>query len=104
MIVSRRSGGSCETFYGNPTGCPGLSLDVDNTEGGDEGAETVSWEEGGDFTYLMFVHDFSGETTHLAQSGARVALYGQDGQGQEQVVRLEVPQQDGNDHSRSASG
>ena len=77
---------------------------MDNTHGGDEGAETVSWEEGGDFTYLMFVHDFSGDATHLAQSGARVALYGQDSAGQEHVVRLEVPDKDGNDHSRSASG
>jgi len=33
----------CETYYSNKNGCFGLSLDVDNTQGGNNGAETITW-------------------------------------------------------------
>ena len=82
-------------------GCPGLSLDVDNTRGGHNGAETITWEivniAKGDFTYLMFVQDYSRDSrTHLHQSQARVALYGHGDTGKEQVVRMNVPSEDKN--------
>ena len=49
----------CETYYHNMRGCNGLYLDVDNTQGGLNGAETITWEEGqGDYFYLLFVFDF----------------------------------------------
>jgi len=37
----------CETYYSNKNGCIGLSLDVDNTQGGDNGAETITWSTAG---------------------------------------------------------
>ena len=59
---------SCETFYGNSDGCDGLYLDVDNTHGGDSGAETITWTEPGDNWYLLFVFDYSRDSTTLVQS------------------------------------
>ena len=50
----------CETFYGNKDGCSGLTLDVDNTHGGENGVETISWTKPGENWYLLFVHDYSG--------------------------------------------
>merc|ERR1719369_849922 len=73
----------CRTYYGRKTGCTGLHLDVDNTRGGFNGAETITWdEEKGDHIYLLFVHDYSGEwadgsNTTLVQSQARLTLYGE---------------------------
>ena len=34
FLYFRRSGDTCETFYEEKDGCDGLSLDVDNREGG----------------------------------------------------------------------
>ena len=100
-LITSRSGGVCKTWYRNKHGCPGLSLDVDNTEGGNNGAETITWEtvtiSKGDFTYLMFVQDYSRDSsTHLHQSQARVALYGFGEGGKEEVVRMQVPTEDEN--------
>jgi len=68
---------SCETFYGNKH-CDGLSLDVDNTSGGDNGAETITWTEPGDNWYILFVYDFSKDGTQLSDSGARLSFYAED--------------------------
>ena len=61
----------CETFYNNKNGCEGLNLDVDNTLGGDKGAETITWTEPGDNWYLLYVYDYSEADTTLVQSEVR---------------------------------
>ena len=98
-ILSRRTGEYCETYYNDRHGCPGLGLDVDNTSGGNNGAETITWETAGDFVYLLFVYDYSNDATHLVESGARIAFYGSS-DNSSQVVRMQVDTVDPNSHSR----
>ena len=77
--IQYRNNQECETFYGNKNGCAGLYLDVDNTSGGDNGAETITWESQststtstttspGYTTYLLFVYDYSKSDTTLVES------------------------------------
>ena len=61
----------CETYYGQLSGCDGLYLEVDNTEGGHHGAETITWTDPGDSWYLLFVFDYSGANTTLVESQVR---------------------------------
>ena len=62
---------SCETYFGHKSGCDGLYLEVDNTKGGEHGAETITWTEPGDNWYLLYVFDYSGAHTTLVQSEVR---------------------------------
>ena len=61
---------TCDTYYGNKTGCEGLSLDVDNTNGGNAGAETITWNQYLDsLSFLIYVVDYSREPDYpLAKS------------------------------------
>ena len=52
-------------------GCEGLYLEVDNTKGGENGPETITWTEPGDNWYLLYVFDYSGANTTLVQSEVR---------------------------------
>ena len=65
--------------------------------GGDNGAETVTWEKAGDSVYLLAVHDYSGDPTRLVQSEARVAIYSKK---RSSPITMEVPTKDTNTHSR----
>ena len=65
--------------------------------GGDNGAETVTWDKTGDSVYLLAVHDYSGDQTHLVQSEARVAIYSKK---RSSPITMEVPTKDTNTHSR----
>ena len=66
--------------------------------GGDNGAETVTWDKTGDSVYLLAVHDYSGDhKTHLVQSEARVAIYSKK---RSSPITMEVPTKDTNTHSR----
>jgi len=97
LKINRHSGAKCDTYYRNKEGCSGLSLDVDNTKGGNNGAETITFDEPGDSLYLMYVHDYSNDTTRLVQSEARITLYSNNGQA---PIKMEVPTRDTNTHSR----
>ena len=65
--------------------------------GGDNGAETVTWDKTGDSVYLLAVHDYSGDPTHLVKSEARVAIYSKK---RSSPITMEVPTKDTNTHSR----
>jgi len=103
LKINRHSGAMCETYYKtiNKEGCSGLSLDVDNTKGGNNGAETITFDEPGDSLYLMYVYDypndFPNDTTRLVQSEARIDLYSNNGQA---PIKMEVPTKDTNTRSR----
>ena len=43
--IQFRNNQQCETYFANKNGCKGLYLDVDNTQGGDKGAETITWQK-----------------------------------------------------------
>ena len=62
---------SCETYFGHKSGCDGLYLEVDNTKGGEHGAETITWIKPGDNWYLLYVFDYSGANTTLVKSEVR---------------------------------
>ena len=34
---------ACRTYYRNKVGCKGVHLDLDNTNGGDKGPETITY-------------------------------------------------------------
>ena len=62
---------------------------MDNAQGGNNGAEAITWETADNFVYILFVYDYVGESTSMVQSGARIALYGTvDHRGT--VVRMTV--------------
>ena len=65
--------------------------------GGDNGAETITWEDAGDSFYLMFIYDFSGSSTHIVESDARIALYSNNSGS---PITMEVPTTDTNNYSR----
>ena len=65
--------------------------------GGNNGAETITFDEPGDSLYLMYVHDYSNDATRLVQSGARITLYSNNGQA---PIKMEVPTRDTNTRSR----
>merc|ERR1711892_118377 len=94
QISSSGSNHSCETYYNERDGCDGLFLDVDNTHGGDNGAETITWTEPGDNWYLLFVFDYSRDEKTLAQSYARLSFYAEDF-----IITEYVPEADPNTRS-----
>ena len=71
---------TCRTYYSNKNGCNMISQDVDNTHGGNNGAETVTLLDNSinkDYTYLIGIEDYQwnghGETD-LLQSGSKITL------------------------------
>ena len=71
---------TCRTYYGNKNGCTKISQDVDNTNGGNNGAETITLLDNTinkDFTYLIGIEDFQwdgqGETNFL-ESGSKITI------------------------------
>ena len=67
--------------------------------GGDAGAETITWDDAGDFMYLMSVFDYShNSATHIVESEARIALYSNNSGS---PITMEVPTTDTNTYSRS---
>ena len=67
--------------------------------GGDAGAETITWDNAGDFMYLMSVYDYShSSATHIVESEARIALYSNNSGS---PITMEVPTTETNTYSRS---
>ena len=71
-------GTDCDTYYSNMNGCDGLSLDVDNTHGGDAGAETITWTQDLDgYSFLIFVVDYSRDSSYpfkASQVGDNISI------------------------------
>ena len=65
--------------------------------GGDNGAETITWEDAGDSFYLMFIYKYSGDSTPIVESNARIALYSNNSGS---PITMEVPTADTNNYSR----
>ena len=67
----------CEVAY-NHRNCSYAYLDVDNTNGGDMGAETLTVTEGGSFVYTIYVvwfEDGTPGTPPMTESGASLKMY-----------------------------
>ena len=71
---------ACRTYYGDKNGCTMVSQDVDNTNGGNNGAETVTLLDNSinkDYTYLIGIEDFEWNghgQTDLLQSGSKITI------------------------------
>ena len=86
----------CLTYYcdgKDPCGC--ASFDVDNTKGGEEGAETITYcgcNEQEDFTHMVWVDDLSGKGASMLSSEARILVT--DASGVTEEVRLVTGEQE----------
>ena len=61
MAVSKVSSTTCLTYYGQKNGCDEISLDLDNTNGGLNGAETVTLLNNTinkDYVYIIAIEDY----------------------------------------------
>ena len=61
ISVKKPDQSTCRTYFSNKNGCTGVSQDVDNTQGGYNGAETVTLLNNSineDFTYLIGIEDY----------------------------------------------
>ena len=70
---------TCRTFYGHKTGCPAISLDLDNTKGGPNGAETLTLLDNKvnkDYTYVIGVEDYGFESrgAKFLDSGCEIRI------------------------------
>jgi len=67
----------CKVYWDtiNKTGCPGVNLDIDHTDG--YGPETITWTDANNdaYKYELYVHDYN--ETGVAGTGANVVLYGE---------------------------
>jgi len=58
----------CETYYSNKNGCYGLSLDVDNTQGGDNGSETITWSDYQGKSSKQLIKELKKSKNHLVKN------------------------------------
>jgi len=70
---------ACETYYGRKTGCDGISLDLDNVNGGHNGVETMTFHDDEiqhDSVYMVFVHHFGStrDTEEFRSSGVHLTI------------------------------
>ena len=64
MAIKQNDNGLCRTWYQHKTGCASISQDLDNTEGGLNGAEKVTLLNNTDniqHTYIIAVEDYAFE-------------------------------------------
>ena len=70
---------SCTTYYGKKTECEGISLDLDNYNGGNNGVETITFhdvENQQDSVYMLFVHHYGStrDTEEFCSSGVHLTI------------------------------
>jgi len=79
MAIKNSNDAMCKTWYDNRNGCDSISQDLDNTEGGLNGAETVTLEDNAvnsDYTYLIAIEDYEFENNGqlFLNSGAGISI------------------------------
>jgi len=70
---------TCRTYYGNKGGCTKITLDLDNTSGGHNGAETMTLLDNAinkDYVYVIGIEDYNFESdgSKFLNSGATVTI------------------------------
>ena len=61
MAVKKSDKSTCRTYYSRKNSCHKISLDVDNTQGGQNGAETITLEDNAinqQYVYIIGVEDY----------------------------------------------
>ena len=78
MVIYTGSNDSpdCQVFF-NHKNCTDARLDLDNTEGGNNGPETITVSAyNPDQNYMIYVHEFNHDIQNtLSKSGAKVSIY-----------------------------
>ena len=70
---------ACTTYYGKKTDCDGITLDLDNVNGGNNGVETITFhdvENQQESVYMLFVHHYGStrDTEEFRSSGVHLTL------------------------------
>merc|ERR1719370_1511367 len=79
---------TCLTYYcDGKDACNGIDFDQDNMEGGEAGAETITYCNVEEFSHMIWVDDRSGEGAALLGSEARLHITSESGDTQEVVLR-----------------
>lgn len=68
---------TCDTYWHKTSQCTGVKLDLDNTKGGDKGAESVTFSDisnNNQFIYMVYVDDFSRDAQQFIKSGTHVTI------------------------------
>jgi len=79
VSVKKSDHSTCRTYYGNKSGCQKISQDLDNTSGGQNGAETMTLLDNAinkDYVYLIGIEDYNFEDngTPFLSSGATISV------------------------------
>merc|ERR1712062_248735 len=79
MSVKKSDRSTCETSYRQKNSCKKINLDQDNTQGGHNGAETLTLMDSAinkDYVYLIAIEDYKFESngTPFLSSGARIQV------------------------------
>ena len=79
MNIKKSDDSLCRTWYDNTAGCPAISQDRDNANGGLNGPETVTLLDNtvnSEYTYLIAIEDYEFENNgeDFINSGAGVML------------------------------
>jgi len=79
MAVNKADGSTCRTHWADTQGCDSISLDLDNTSGGLNGAETMTLTDNTvnqNYVYIIGVEDYGFENAgaDFLQSGAIVTI------------------------------
>ena len=70
---------TCRTYFGRKNSCEKISLDLDNTRGGQNGAETITLQDNSinkDYVYLIGIEDYRWESngTPFLSAGATITI------------------------------
>merc|ERR1719495_383579 len=90
QVNKENSHQTCLTYWDSRNGCDGLQLDLDNRDGGLNGAETITFTDmaiNKHYSYMVFVHDYSNRK--LKESDTQVTFT--DGT---RSFRVEMPDDD----------
>ena len=79
VSLKRSDVSTCRTYYDNKSGCEKISLDLDNVDGGQNGAETMTLLDNAinkDYVYLIGIEDYNFESngTPFLSSGATITV------------------------------
>ena len=79
MSIKKSDGSLCRTWYNHKTGCESISQDLDNTNGGFDGAETVTLLNNTvnmNYNYLIAIEDyeFEEEGKQFLNSGSGITI------------------------------
>ena len=79
MVIYSNAAVDCQIFF-NHKNCTNSRLDLDNTDGGNNGPETITISAyDSKQTYMIYVHEFNHDIQNpVSKSGAKVTLYSKD--------------------------